>query len=462
MTILVAIVLWGWIPTVLVIFAFFPPRRAVIMAFISAWLFLPIYEYELRGLPDYNKITATSVGVLFGILIFDTQRLFSLRGHWFDIPMLLWCFSPFASSVTNGLGIYDGASAVLSQFIIWGLPYLIGRIYFNTFMGLRELAIGIFIGGLIYVPLCLFEIRMSPQLHNMTYGFHQHQFAQSIRFGGYRPTVFMQHGLAVSMWMVTACIVGIWLNSTRALKSVGIFPTGPLLSLLLITTVLCKSLYSLVLLIVGLIVFLSLKLLRNGIVILGLVIFPSLYLGIRTANLWSGAGVVPLIEHYISPDRARSLQGRVDHEDILKEKAFQRLWFGWGGWGRNRVLDDEGKDRVKPDSMWIIVLGETGVFGLLSITLALLLPTVILWRNFRPGLWGGAMVAPAASLAVVVNLYMLDNLLNHMANPIYLLIVGGLTALTKVQIHYQIDPGRTLFDSNPWRSNDLPIYLHTV
>ena len=61
----------------------------------------------------------------------------------------------------------------------------------------RTLLISIFIGGLLYVPLCLFEIRMSPQLHKLVYGFHQHIFAQTFRFEGWRPTVFLQHGLAV-------------------------------------------------------------------------------------------------------------------------------------------------------------------------------------------------------------------------------------------------------------------------
>ena len=57
------------------------------------------------------------------------------------------------------------------------------------------------LGGLIYVPLCLFEVRMSPQLHNMVYGFAQHSFGQTVRGGGWRPMVFMQHGLAVGLFM---------------------------------------------------------------------------------------------------------------------------------------------------------------------------------------------------------------------------------------------------------------------
>ena len=66
------------------------------------------------------------------------------------------------------------------------------------------------------MPLCLYEIRMSPQLHYLVYGFYPSFFGMSVRFGGYRPTVFLQHGLAVGMWMTSASLVGVWLWYSRA------------------------------------------------------------------------------------------------------------------------------------------------------------------------------------------------------------------------------------------------------
>ena len=86
-----------------------------------------------------------------------------------------------------------------------------GRAYFGDFKGLRELATVLFIGGLIYIPLCLYEIRMSPQLHNTIYGFYQHDFVQTMRAGGWRPTVFLQHGLAVGLFMSVTSLIGAWL-----------------------------------------------------------------------------------------------------------------------------------------------------------------------------------------------------------------------------------------------------------
>jgi hypothetical protein len=140
MTDLVPIALFGWIPAVLFIFAVLPPRRAVIVAFLFAWLFLPVAAYKLTGLPEYSKMSATCGGVLLGTLLFDPGRFLTLRPHWADLPMAVWCSVPLASSLSNNLGVYDGLSATLSQTVQWGLPYLIGRLYFSDWAAVRELA----------------------------------------------------------------------------------------------------------------------------------------------------------------------------------------------------------------------------------------------------------------------------------------------------------------------------------
>ena len=171
MNILCYIALFGWIPVILLLFATLPSRRAVVAASISAWLFLPVAQFPLPGLPDYTKVSATTAGLLLGTVLFDGGRFSGLRLRWFDLPILVWCVIPFASSVANSLGAYDGLSGVVNRTLTWALPYLIGRAYFSDLDGLRELATGILVGGLIYMPLCLWEIRMSPQLHRVIYGY---------------------------------------------------------------------------------------------------------------------------------------------------------------------------------------------------------------------------------------------------------------------------------------------------
>src|SRR5262249_34308506 len=147
---------------------------------------LPTVSYYIPGLPDYSKATAASYGVLLGTLIFDLGRLMSFRPRWLDLPILAFILSGTASSLTNDLGIYDGLSNLFMRLVIWGVPYVMGRIYVRDADDARALALAIFVGGLCYVPPCLFEIRMSPQIGLHVYGYGGFHGGQ-MRLGGYRP-----------------------------------------------------------------------------------------------------------------------------------------------------------------------------------------------------------------------------------------------------------------------------------
>ncbi len=195
------VALFGWIPCVIVMFATLSRRQAAAVAVIGAWLLLPPYALSIEGLPDYSKTSAASVGLLAGTLIFCPDRLFGFRFKWFDLPMLIWCFSGFFASLSNDLGAYDGLSDSLIQILTWGLPYLFGRIYFGDPDGLLYFATAIIIGGLCYVPPCIYEMRMSPQILGAVYGIGS---MPVIRLGGWRPTVFFMTGLELGMWMTVA------------------------------------------------------------------------------------------------------------------------------------------------------------------------------------------------------------------------------------------------------------------
>ncbi|MCL2645689.1 MAG: hypothetical protein FWD61_01635 [Phycisphaerales bacterium] len=462
MNMLVPIAMFGWIPVVLGLFWLLPPRRAVIVAFLFAWLFLPMAEYKVPGITAYTKMTATCAGVMLAACLFDGQRLLTFLPKLLDLPMAVWCLCPFASSISNDLDVYDGCSAVAYQTITWGLPYLIGRLYFTDLESLKELAIGIVTSGLVYVPLCLFEVKMSPQLHTMVYGYYQHSFLQVIRFGGWRPTVFMQHGLMVGMWMSMASMVGIWLWYTKALrklwgmpvewlmfavavtttlckrpiealKKLWIMPVGWLMLYLLVTTVLCKSTGALALLAGGLGTLYFARRMHSSAVLWCLVACAPLYIGLRTSGLWSGENLITLTERWTNAERAESLEFRMHNENLLAAKAMQRPVFGWGGWGRNQVENDEGKDETVADGLWIITLGTTGLVGLTALTTMILLPVVLFLRRWPAKSWSQPAVAPAAVLAVMLALYMIDNILNAMINPIFVMTAGGMGGVMSAQ-----------------------------
>lgn len=423
------IALLGWIPAVFMLFALLPARRAVIAAFVLAWLFLPIAAITFTGLPDYTKVSATSVGTLLAALLFDGGRLVRFRPRWFDLPALALVVSGAIASLTNDLGFYDAASVLLNYAIGWGIPYFLGRVYFSDLEGIRELAIGVFLGGLVYLPFVCIELVMSPQLHRWVYGRHIQDFVMTYRLGGWRPTVFMQHGLAVAMWMTGASVCGVWLWASGSLKRLFNLPMNGLVPALLVVTVLCKSINGITLLAGGLGALLVVAVMRTRLALVLLVAAAPSYMLVRTLGLWDGSQAVELVSSILGEGRAGSLDFRLRHEAILLEKALERPVFGWGGWGRSRVRNEAGEDISVTDGLWVISFGTTGLFGLSALTLIFLLPLLLLvWYHPPPHWLHPALAAPAA-LAVLLALYMLDNLMNAMVNPIFTMASGGVLGL---------------------------------
>jgi hypothetical protein len=416
------IVMLAWIPAVLVLFAVLSPPRAVIVAFLAAWMFLPVVAYRLAFLPDYTKMSATCAGVFLGALLFDAKRILRFSPSWVDVPIAIFCICPVVTSLVNGLGLWDGASSMLNNFVTWGMPYLIGRIYFTDLISIRELAISFFVGGLLYVPLCLFEVRMSPKLHSMVYGFAPREV--QIRFGGWRPNVFMDGGLQVGMWMAAASLIGIWLWWTGALKKLWGVSVAWLVWPLFATTVLCRSSGALVLLIVGLGAMWYCSIAKSRLAFVCLILLPPTYIFVRSAEIWHGEQFISLVE-MIDKKRADSLQFRIDNEDILAAKAMQRPLLGWGGWGRSRVYDEWDRDISVTDGRWIIELGAHGIVGVVGCFGALLMPLTLLIARFPPRRLNLVETAPVLTLAVVITLYALDSLPNALANPVFMLAGGA-------------------------------------
>lgn len=422
MNVVADIMMFAWPAVVLAIFLVATPRKAVIASFVLGWLFLPLSTYSLPLIPDYSKMTATSLSVAAAILLFDASRIHRLRPSWIDLPIAVFCVCPLFSSLTNDLGIWDGVSATVGQSLTWGLPYMVGRIYFDDGPAIRELAIGIFLGGLIYVPFCWFEMRMSPQLAQMVYG-DSGRWGNAVRFGGYRPRVFMQDGLMVAMWMATATLIGICLWRAKLLPQLYNLPASLWVAMLTTTTILCRSTGALALLLVGLACFWFTRASLTRLALIGLLAIAPAYLFTRIAGFWDGTQITHLVAQ-LDEDRAQSFQFRLDNEDILVAKAMQSPILGWGGWGRSRVFDEFGKDISITDGLWIQILGTNGLIGLIALYGILLLP---LWQCISFYRVMPSRDLPVIlSLSIATTLYAIDCLPNSMENPTFMLIAGGL------------------------------------
>ncbi len=423
MQILIPIALLLWIPVSISLMALLPARRAVVVSIIGAWLLVPPASIPISGLPDYDKMMASTVGILLGTLVFQPSRLLELRLRWFDLPMLVWCTAPFISSMQNGLGPYDGLSESVRCVVRWALPYFMGRLHLGDLEGLRELAVGIVVGGIIYVPAILLEMRLSPFMKGIVYGIYQWE---GTRLGGFRPFVFLTTGLELGMWMTAACLTSVWLWCCGALKRIWILPFGTVfLPILLVVTVLCRASGAVTLLLGGLFVLWACTRFNSRLLFYALLLVAPTYYCLRIPNLWTGDNLVSAVEK-LDADRAQSLGFRFGCENILIERAIQHPLWGWGGWGRSNLKDAYGRDLAATDSIWIIYFGWYGCFGLFTWTLAMLLPPWLFLGRYPVAEWKTAAVGPAAVVAAPLGLYVVDCLLNGFINLVYVVAGGGL------------------------------------
>jgi O-antigen ligase len=304
------------------------------------------------------------------------------------------------------------------------MPYWLGRLYLGHPKALREFSGALTMAALVYAPLCLWEVRMSPNLHRFVYGFHPMDFLQAVRFGGFRPNVFLSHGLMLGMIMASATLVAYWEWRTRARVALLGLPFGWVVVALAVTTLLTKATGSILLLAAGIAVLEGTRWLRTPWLVVGLLLVPPAYSAARIAG-WTGHDLVSLSRTLIAPERAESLLFRLDQEDALIERAMQNPVLGWGGWGRSRIFDEDGRDISVTDGMWIITLGVSGLVGLVALGLMLALPVLALLRRFPARLWGDPRIAPLVAMAVMVLLWAADNLLNAMVTPLAPAMAGA-------------------------------------
>ncbi|MFQ3616527.1 MAG: O-antigen ligase domain-containing protein [Cyanobacteriota bacterium] len=425
--------LLAWIPIVVSLFRQLSIQWAIVVSFVTGFLYLSQFEFEFPLLIPGTRMAITTYAVFLGIILFNAEakRLFSFRLSWFDLPMIVWWICPFISSISNDLGIFDGLKELGAQTIIWVLPYLLGRIYLRDLEGLRKLCLGMIVGTLSYMPLCWIEMRLSPILHQTVYGFDGSggRIGQNVIEGvGYRPIVFQAHGLVVGAWFMSAAVISVWLWKSGTIHRLFGLPFKWLAIAIVVQSFLTRSLAATVFFCGGVFIFFVSKYLRNFLPLLAISFCILIYLHNGISGSLAKDGITAAVSGVTSESKTESLQFRLNSEDVLVDKANQRMWFGWGGNGRNRVIDQRGYEYVT-DSLWIIVYGTRGLTGLVSITLVFLLPSLLLIFYFPTAAWHHRRLAPVAALSVVLALNMADALLNAFPHPLLTISAGGILGL---------------------------------
>jgi hypothetical protein len=429
-----ALVLWPVFA--LVLYRVCAVGTATIATILSGYLLLPVgTSIKFEGIPAFDKHSLPGLVTLVGCIIATGRVPGIIRGFRFsDMVITVLLLSPFVTAEYNmdqlsiggtilpGSSHYDALSSVVAQ-LMFVLPFFVGRSVLRSADDTRYLLKALVIAGLCYSPFMLFEVRMSPQLHTWVYGYFPHSFGQQFREGGFRPVVFLGHGLLVAFFITIVMIAAsaFWRTGIHVFRLPSLVPTAYLGVIL----VLCKSMaalaYSAAL--VPLVRFAKPSFqLRVGCV---LALVSLLYPTLRATGQFPTASLVEMAIIY-DAERSKSLQFRFGHEEKLLERAMERPFFGWGRFGRSRVYDEEsGRDVSVTDGRWIITMGQFGLIGFLA-EFGLLALTIL-----RAAAVSGRAETDSdrvflAALGLIVGISMVDQLPNSSLSPLTWLMAGAL------------------------------------
>jgi hypothetical protein len=413
-----------------------PMGRATVWTILGGWLLLPVgAEIKFPMVPAIDKVSIPNVAALVGCAAFAGGMPQFFRGFGLvEVLVLTLLIGCFVTSIFNndpiqigevflpGVGAYDAGSAAIAEFIFI-LPFFLGRQFLRNLDDNAEILRVLAIAGLAYSLPMLLEIRISPQLHTWIYGYFPHAFSQQMRYGGFRPVVFLGHGLVVAFFVMTATVAAAacWGTRTR----VGRLAPSGVTAYLSFMVLLCKS---------------------GGALVYGAVLVPLVRFGSPRWQLRVACVLITTVLSYpmlrvmdvfptnsflevagsMSKERSDSLKVRFDNEDQLLKHAWQRVWLGWGRFGRNRVFDAEsGKDVSITDGYWIITVGVFGLigfgarFGLLALAVFRAAGALKYARTIREK-------KHLAALGLIVAINIVDLVPNSTISPWTWLLVGTL------------------------------------
>ena len=462
------LVFFSWPLVAVLLFATQPPARALAGAVVVGYLLLPervVVDFPM--IPAINKvlmINLTAAAVVALALRRERQIAGPAaaasppagRTRWiFAVLIALTLATPFLTVLTNGepviagpryisgLSLYDSVSLMMSAGIAI-VPFVLAMRVLGTPEAQTELLRVLVLAACAYAVLVLFEVRMSPQLSSWIYGFFPHSWLQHIRGGGFRPVVFLGHGLVLGIFLCMAVLgaCALWRQALRDRVQAAPWLVATLW--LALTLVLSRNLgaTALMLLFAPMILFTPPR--------LQVLVAAAFATAVLTYPMLRGTGLVPTetihsLARSVSEQRAQSLQFRFDHEDALLARANEKPLSGWGSWGRNRIYDPvTGRDLSITDGLWVMTIGSYGWFGYLAQFGMLTMPIMLLALRRRVDI-----VPTTAGLMLMATAALIDLIPNAALSPITWLIAGALgAAAVKSPLASHHGPSSTYSEDN--------------
>ena len=447
--------LLAWIPAGIYIFRRYSPRTAILINFLGGWAILPgaryapspdDFAYWVLGvcLPTtylITKATVTGIAALGGSLLFCRKDWSAFRPELCDLPMLLWCCVPLLSAATHWNTLSEGIFGTIYQTLAWGVPWVLGRIYFSDNDSLLLFAKACVIAGICYLPICVLEFFTGPQLYALVYGYEPYRLVGAERYFGFRPIGFLEDGNQLGIWMAGAALLASSLAFHRLARTILGLQTRWVALALAGATLLCQSVGS-ILLFICLLPFNLLKR-RAGaraaivVVVLALMLCAA-FLAVEHASLRSIAQNNRLVRTFVyTLERfgRHSLAWRLARDESHLAVALRKPLLGYGQWDWWRSGD------TRPWSLWLLIFGMYGVVGLAAFGAILVVPVLrTVWPARTDQDSTGFHIRLALSGLILMVAF--DNLLNGAMILPYLLAIAGMSSAKISRAIRPEPPGR--------------------
>lgn len=432
-------------------FQMMPFRHAVAATVVVGYVILPpLREISLPGLPNLGKSSMPVFAALLLAPIFVNARarsasvaprgqsepsLVPLAGWLPKNPLVRSCLVvlaliPIATYATNTQPVIDvnrfsqalrPYDIVVMMNVLLGtcVPFVIARRYLHDDASHRAILLVLAIVGLVLSLATLFEIRMSPRLNIMVYGYFPHDWRQHLRSGGFRPVVFFSHALQLAVFLCMAAIAVIaYFRATEGERRALFF----IAAIFLIVVLFLSRSFGIALIaavFVPLAFILPLRAMVGFAAFCGL--FVTLYPAMNALGFNPLSALLPVLE-VLRPDRVHSYAFRLEEGRQILEHVAGKPLFGWGIYSRWEATDPRGGTGTVPDAMWLLILPRYGWLGYFAFYGLIFLPLLLLWKSSKVQ----APSAAIAGLALVLAANAVDLIPNSSVTPITLMLAGAI------------------------------------
>ncbi|RYD45369.1 MAG: hypothetical protein EOP63_01950 [Sphingomonadales bacterium] len=361
---------------------------AIWLVLIGGWLFLPPGNYHGVGDPAVlpywiiggalpsdvwlaKAWTAPALAASCSIL-FDQERWSKLRFNLTDVPIMLFCLWPVPQSLLVETASPFGFASAAYLSAVWGLPWIIARLYLRDMDDAQRLAAAFALLSLALLPLAVAEGISSGRLHAALLGAHPFAYDGIGRYMGFRPQALFEHGNQYGIWCAGATLAAFWLllEGRDSKRARGAWLA--VAALLLGMTLASQSVGAIVILFAG-----GTMLAAPCAFALARMLFPAAIAAILLVGALHVSGIVPLrtvAEKTVAGQTARDMFRAVGRQSLpwrigqdLKTLPLiqKKPLLGSARW------DWFEPAHSRPWGLPLLLLGQFGLIGLACLTAAL-------------------------------------------------------------------------------------------